>query len=516
VSLALAASALPPEPSATPSAAPRAVRDTLIVTLGGQLERVLGTLTTFAQKWLLDPATLGVYTGLRPYLDNANRSSLGVSLGAVQEIPILRAAGREAEAARVANVAFTTNTLTCIAYAMLLCGWAWLRAPLVAGTPQAAEWTWGLVMMAALVPLKRYQDFLIVVLRAHQEFALTTELAIVDALISAILVVVGLWLAGLWGLIGAVGGLLAFNIAYLHWRHPLRFRYAWDGATVWRLMVVGLPIWANTAVFFAVLNLDRGLILWLVPDGDRAAGLYTIALAGTSWALDLAGRITLVLYPYLQTELGRSGDPSAVLRLASRSAEAQAAPLAAGSAVAYLVGPVFLGLVVPRYAEGLVALRPLLPGALLLALAWPARQVLITVGRPYRLFAATTLGLAVLAAAGSVGASRDGLAGVAGGVSAGYAAVYLATSASAFATALGPRGWFAHQGRLAATIGWYAIGALGAAHLPMPSGMGRWPEFALRCALLCAWGLPTLYLWGRRHHWGGLFGRVRWPRRQPS
>ena len=76
----------------------RAVRDSLIVTLGGQLERALGTITALMLRWGLDPAQLGVYTGLRLYLDNTNRSSLGVGLGAVQEIPILRAAGRDDEA----------------------------------------------------------------------------------------------------------------------------------------------------------------------------------------------------------------------------------------------------------------------------------------------------------------------------------------------------------------------------------------------------------------------------------
>ena len=68
-------------------------------------------------RWGLDPARLGVYTGLRLYLDQTNRTSLGIGLGAVQEIPILRAAGREDEARRVADVAYTTNTLTCLVYA---------------------------------------------------------------------------------------------------------------------------------------------------------------------------------------------------------------------------------------------------------------------------------------------------------------------------------------------------------------------------------------------------------------
>ena len=300
----------------------RAVRDSLIVTLGGQLEQVLGTLTSLALRWGLEPARLGVYTGLRPYLDNTNRSSLGVGLGAVQEIPVLRAAGRDDEARRVADIAYTTNSMTCLVYAALLLTWAWLRLPLLAGNPLATEWTWGLVAMAALAPLKRYQDFLIAVLRAHQEFALTTELAVLDSLVFAAVVIVGLWLAGFWGLLAAVGLLLGFNIVYLHARHPLRFRWAWDWPTVARLMRVGLPIWVNTAVFFAVLNVDRALILWRVPRGEYAAGVYTIALMGTSWSLDLAGRIALVMYTYFQATLGRTRDPEAVARQAARTTEA--------------------------------------------------------------------------------------------------------------------------------------------------------------------------------------------------
>jgi O-antigen/teichoic acid export membrane protein len=493
-------------PGGSPSAeGRRAVRDSLIVTVGGQLERALGTLTALALRWGLDPARLGVYTGLRLFLDNTNRSSLGISLGAVQEIPILRAAGREDEARRVADIAYTTNTLTCLAYAAALLAWAWLRAPGLAGDPLAAEWTWGLVAIAALALVKRYQDFLIAVLRAHQEFALTTELAVLDALVSAVAVVVGLWAAGFWGLLGAVGVLLLFNIGYLHARHPLRFRWAWEGRAALRLMRLGLPILANTAAFGAVLNLDRVLILWLVPDGERAAGLYTVAILGTSWSLDLAGRIVAVLYTYFQTTLGRTGDPAEVARQAARAAESQAPVLAAGSAVAYLVGPVFLGALIPRYAEGLPALRPLLPGMVLLGLAWPARQMMIAVERPYRLFLATVLGLALTAAAGTLGAGRAGIVGVAWGMSLGYAGVYLLTGAVALAPGLGARAWLAHQARLAATLAGFAAGTLVAAHVPLD--LPRWVAFAARCLILAAWILPPLILWARRHGWGGVFER---------
>ena len=86
----------------------------------------------------------------------------------------------------MADLAHTTNTLTCLAYALGLLAWAYLRAPIVAADPLAAEWTWGLVAVAGLALLKRYESFLIAVLRAHQEFALTTKLDVFEALVSIV------------------------------------------------------------------------------------------------------------------------------------------------------------------------------------------------------------------------------------------------------------------------------------------------------------------------------------------
>jgi O-antigen/teichoic acid export membrane protein len=482
----------------------KTVLDSIVVTLGGQLERALGTITSLALHWGLDPARLGVYTGLRLYLDQTNRSSLGVSLGAVQEIPILRASGREDEARRIADIAHTTNTITCLVYALGLVAWACLRAPLVAGDPLATEWTWGLVAVAGLALIKRYESFLIAVLRAHREFVLTTELDVLESMVSIAAVSLGLWLAGFWGLLVSVGALLGVKIAYLHARSPLRFRWAWEVPTALRLMKVGLPILANTAVFGAVMNVDRALILWRVPDGARAAGLYTIAIMGTSWSLDLAGRIVLVMYTEFQTTLGRTRDPIEVARQALRATEVQAPLLAAGSAVAYVVGPVFLGTLMPQYADGLPALRPLLPGAVLLGLAWPARQLLITLDRPYRLCLATTVGLALLAGLGTIGADRAGIVGVAWAMTLGYAGVAVLTSATALVPALGWKRWIAHQGRLMQSLSWYAFGAVIAGNVAL-DGLPPSLALAVRCLVLACWTLPALWLWGRRHGWGGLW-----------
>jgi O-antigen/teichoic acid export membrane protein len=165
----------------------------------------------------------------------------------------------------------------------------------------------------------------------------------------------------------------------------------------------------------------------------------------------------LVLYPHFQTRLGSTADARVVAREAVRATELQALFLSALAAGAFLVGPAVLERILPRYAEGVPALRPLLPGTLLLALAWPSRQFLIAVGRPWMLLAATLLGLFATLLAAYRGAVGGGLVGIASGMSLGFGAVFLLTSAAAVVPLLGFAAWVTHLRRLAGTLGWAAI-----------------------------------------------------------
>ena len=273
----------------------------------------------------------------------------------------------------------------------------------------------------------------------------------------------GVWLAGLWGLLCAVGVLLVFNIIYLDRAYPLRLKYAWDRRLAGRLMIVGLPILANTTAFGVLQTVDRWVILTRLTDGERAVGLYSLAILGTSWSLDLAGRIAGVMYTYFQSTLGTTGDPRKVAEQAMRVTEGLAPWLGLAGAWAYWVGPELLAWLIPRYAAGAEALRPLLPGMILLGLTWPARQMLITVGKPFQLCLATCLGLVAATIAASVGADRAGIVGVAWGMSFGYAIVYLITSLVAFGTR-----WPQHQTSVLQRLAFLPTGLL-AAHGPWES-----------------------------------------------
>ena len=95
--------------------------------------------------------------------------------------------------------------------------------------PLAAEWTWGLVAVAGLTLVKRYESFLIAVLRAHQEFVLTTELDLLEvARLGGRVRRRGCGSAAsgaCWPRSGSSGSRSSTSTP----AHPLRFRWAWEG-----------------------------------------------------------------------------------------------------------------------------------------------------------------------------------------------------------------------------------------------------------------------------------------------
>lgn len=423
----------------------RTVRDCLIVGLGGQAGRVLGLAGALLLRRWLDPATLGLYSGLKLYLDQTNRSSLGIGQGASQEIPRLAAMGRREEAAEVADVAHTFTTLAVGLYALGLLAWAVVRRPLLEGDPLAGAWTWGLVLVAGLAPLQRAVTFRIAMLRARQSFGLPTTIDMAEGAVGVAVLLAGLALAGLPGLGLAVTGLLLAKWHILSRADGLAFRWRLDGAVAGRLLRRGLPIFVCTALFGAFTAADRVLVLWLLPEGTRAAGLYAVALLGASWAPDLAGRVVTVLDPHFQTLIGAQGGRSGgAARVAVQSTEALAALLGIGTAMAYLVGPQLLGWLLPAYREGLEALRPLLPGSLAVALSWPSRQLLIATGRTGALARVTLAGLAALLVAAVAGARWGGLPGLAAGTSAGQVVLLLGASLVAAGPIVDACGWVRH------------------------------------------------------------------------
>ena len=399
----------------------RLVRNVVLVGSGSVVCQVLGTVTALAMRVLMDPALVGVWSGLKVFLSYGNLTGLGASKAAAREIALETARGNHTAAERSAQVALTVNSITSVLTMLgLFAAAAWMRA--TATGPFANYWVVGLAAIGVFVPLSRYSTFLITVLRAKQQFGTTTRLALFEAALTLAVTVVGVWLWGLYGLFASTLVVMVGGILFLHFVCRTRVRFQWDGAEAKRLVAIGAPILAGGLTLTLLRSVDKLMILAYLPEGEYALGCYSLGLMATAGLMSLANVLGIVSFPRYQVRYGRTGDARDVARLAMRMTEASALALSVVFLMAALIVPPMLAWLLPAYRDGLPALLLLLPGVLLLCLARPGCHYLITVGKQTQIVWVVVAAVLVAVAANHVALSAGmGITGVAVASTASYA-----------------------------------------------------------------------------------------------
>jgi len=408
-------------------------RDSALVTAVNLICQGLGVATALLFRVFLDPTQMGIWQGLKLFLNYANYANLGISKGATRELTIALGRGDPRPAERGLSVAFTFNTISSGAYALVLIFAACVMA-FDSGSLLQNSWSVGLLAVALMVVVQRHVTFLITILRARQQFAITACLSLLDA---ALTLAVGAALVAWWGLEGLFAATLVVLVAsagFLHAVRPARLRFLWDAAESRRLVAIGGPILLFGVASALFHSLDRLMILAFLPDGAYQLGCYSVALLVAAQLYGFANVLTIVVAPRYGELFGRSGDSRAVARLAARTSEPLAAMVALAGSLAIVAGAPLLSHMLPDYRAGLAPLVWLVPGTAISALALPLGQLLIATGRERRALWPLLAALAV-AAAGNYLAIRAGfgLIGVAAAMSISFLVHCLLTALVALA-----------------------------------------------------------------------------------
>jgi hypothetical protein len=359
-----------------------------------QAERLVGIGVTFASRWFLSPAELGFYSGLRMLLDNTNRSSLGVALGAIQKSIAERARRQFDASERTLSVAATTNTLTSAIYGSFLILWG-IRELAITGH---REWGVGMILVGLLAVLKRRQDFQVAVLRSMSEFSTVGHVSLMQNLAFGLGATLGIVAFGFWGLLAALGVSFIIQGALLN-RSPkqVAFRPIWDWRASCLLAAAGLPILAANSAWAFVSTVDRALILAFRDDGARLAGYYSLAVLGCGILEDFASRVAIVLAPAFRGEFGLGASVDSILSRAESAGLALLCISAPLGCILASYGTSLLQVLFPNLAPGASALTPLIPGTIALCAAMPLREAWISADRPWIPAIITAAGAIVLA-----------------------------------------------------------------------------------------------------------------------
>lgn len=476
----------------------RMFADWIVVSGATVVTQVLGVLSSLVLRMALSPAQMGVWQALKLLLANGNYANLGISKGAAREYTIALGRGAPQTAQHSLNLAFTVNTLSSGLFGAALAGcglWiGWL-----AGGIGSSPWAVGLIVVGALAVLQRYVTFQVTLLRSKLAFTATSQLSILEGLLTVVAVGPAAWLWGLPGLYAGTLAVLAASLWFLHTHGALRLAWAWDRAEIRRLVSIGSPIMLAGIVSTLFRTLDKLMILGYLPDGEYQLGCYSLALLVTGQLYGLGNMLAIVIGPRLGEHYGYFSDRRAVARLASRSSELQAAAAALPAGLAIVAAAPVLGAMLPEYGVGLPPMLWLIPGVIALVLALLPGQYLVAVDRQNWSLAATLLAT-VLAAVGNHLAlvGGYGLVGVAVTTSVSYLAYFLLQAALVWVE-LDPRERFRgpamHLLAVAPAVGV----ALGLEWL-RPTPTGHWGlVMAKAAAVTMAWAMSVATGW----HWGG-------------
>lgn len=403
----------------------RAAQDTLATAAAASTSHVLGALASLLLRALLRPEQMGIWQGVKLLLTYANYANLGASKGAARELARARGNGSLAQGARDANLAFTVNTLSSLAYATLVAmSGLWLAS---AGSGSwSFAWGTALLATAVLVPVQRHLTFHVTLLRSQQAFRTTAWVTVLDAALALLVGSAGAYLGGVLGLCLATLAAMLLTQSCL-WRYaPVRLRWCWHTQGVMRIVRLGAPLLAGGVAASVLRSLDRLAILVCLPNREAALGLYSTALLVSSQIYGFSNLLSTAMGPRYAELFGRAGDQRAVARMAALATEWQACALGLLGGLAVVLGQPLLGMLLPEYRAGLECLALVAAGSVFLGLAVPAFQYQAAVYEERRGLRLTCL-VSLLAAVGDAAVLLGGLglSGLAAMTATAYLGYYL-------------------------------------------------------------------------------------------
>ena len=366
---------------------------------------------------------MGVWQALKLFSTNANYANLGISKGAARELTIAIGRGDPGAVQHDLNLAHTVNTLTSLLYFAAM-GGAGLWIGCTSSGAWARTWAIGLTVVGGLAVVQRYVTFQVTLLRSKQDFASTSQLSILEGVLTLALgsghdgsgacgvSTPAPWRCSALDLVRPLPRRIAAGVGLGNPRNPPPHRHRQpDAPGRRRFHAIPLDGQADDPRLSERSRVPTGLLLAGL-DGCRPA------LRRRQHALDrdrtAAGRTLRIL-----GEPPRRGPPTI------RSSELLAAAIALPAALAMVAVPPLLGTLLPDYRTGLVPMLWLIPGVIALTLALVPAQYLMAVDRQRWSLIAVLLATGI--AAGAIYAALRGgcgLQGVAIATSGSYLAYF--------------------------------------------------------------------------------------------
>lgn len=349
-------------------------QDFFVYSAGSYISQGLGVLTGFLLRTFLEPYYMGIWQGLNIIKNYTSYTNLGVSRSAAREIAYLRGKSEEIKSEILKNVGFTFTFI-----AISLVGIGCMLIALFLRKSINNYLFWGLLSMSLIVMLERMESYIVTILRAKKKFYFESLVKIINAFLYLIFVLLmvknfklyGLYLSNIF--IYLISIILLVNLA------KERFKFLLLKEELKRLVKIGGPLVLLGFMSVNLISIDRIVVIKML--GAKKLGFYSIATMMGNLIYNISNMAGIVLYPRFQELYGRYNEKKEVYIMMKKIIKFLVGPLSILVMVGIWFFPYLIKVFIPKYIEGITAMKILLIGMYFLSLSIFCGHFLITINK---------------------------------------------------------------------------------------------------------------------------------------
>ena len=328
----------------------RILSDVAAYSISKCISQFLGFFIAVLIRNYLGPLYMGMWSLMRVVFSFAAYSEFGAMQAADFKIPLYNGRGDKDKAEEMQDVVFSFLIVTSILVSFLI-----LVASLVLRDRMPKELFMGFLLFPVLFLSQRLYAYYVTLLRANKRFIILSKVGLLDSIINLALVIILVSRFKLYGLYAVSILLPLIDICYMGYASKLKMRFKILRDKISECVKYGFPIFLSAISMLMLYSVDSIMIAKMI--GLVPLGYYSIAVMVKTYANEFAKSFEIVISPYFIEDYGETGDISKVGHSIVKYTEIISSMIACVLGFLYLVFPVFVYYIMPKFQEGISPMK---------------------------------------------------------------------------------------------------------------------------------------------------------------
>lgn len=272
--------------------------DSLKYIMSQYVALAFGIVISITMKRFLGPELIGAWNVVLVIMVYCSYASLGAPEVAYRDIPFYKGSSQLKKAEDLTNSVFTIVLVTSLFLSITLALYV------LYAKAQLSKAVWVCLVYAAFVMVfQKVYDYLTVVLRAHKEFTVISQITVISAFANLIFVFLLIKPLKLYGLLLGSFLSIVIGLAYVWLKAPYRLKLRFSFADLKKIISIGIPLFILGLCTQSTLNIDKIILTKYL--GVTALGNYSISLMVGGYLSGIPNMFGIALYPRLQEKYGQ-------------------------------------------------------------------------------------------------------------------------------------------------------------------------------------------------------------------